>query len=97
MHGRLNDRHCIEASAVRFDAGGHQRFPDRCDGGEALRRERLPARHSGLPLGIAGRRFPRTASLHLNTFGAKDGDVVLYVSLKDKARMLTPNLTTIYG
>jgi hypothetical protein len=39
-------------------------------------------------------------SLHLahpNTFGAKDGDVVLYVTLKDKAGMLTPNLTTIYA
>jgi len=34
---------------------------------------------------------------HLNTFGAKDGDVVLYVTLKDKAGMLTPNLTTIYA
>jgi hypothetical protein len=33
----------------------------------------------------------------LNTFGAKDGDVVLYVTLKDKAGMLTPNLTTIYA
>jgi len=34
---------------------------------------------------------------HLNTFGARDGDVVLYVTLKDKAGMLTPNLTTIYA
>src|SRR5262249_38696043 len=37
--------------------------------------------------------------LHLaqrNTFGAKDGDVVLYETLKDKAGMLTPNLTTLY-
>jgi hypothetical protein len=34
---------------------------------------------------------------HLNTFGAKDGDMVLYVTLKDKAGMLTPNLTTIYA
>src|SRR5262249_15658093 len=37
--------------------------------------------------------------LHLaqrNTFGARDGDVVLYQSLKDKAGMLTPNLTTLY-
>ena len=33
---------------------------------------------------------------HRNTFGAKDGDVVLYQSLKDKAGMLTPNLTTLY-
>src|SRR5262249_5388011 len=33
---------------------------------------------------------------HLNTFGAKDGDVVLYQDLKDKAGMLTPNLTTLY-
>jgi hypothetical protein len=33
---------------------------------------------------------------HLNTFGAKDGEVVLYQSLKDKAGMLTPNLTTLY-
>jgi hypothetical protein len=33
---------------------------------------------------------------HLNTFGAKDGDIVLYQSLKDKAGMLTPNLTTLY-
>jgi hypothetical protein len=37
--------------------------------------------------------------LHLaqrDTFGAKDGDVVLYETLKDKAGMLTPNLTTLY-
>jgi hypothetical protein len=33
---------------------------------------------------------------HLNTFGAKDGEVVVYQSLKDKAGMLTPNLTTLY-
>ncbi|QEX20606.1 hypothetical protein FRZ61_05240 [Hypericibacter adhaerens] len=33
----------------------------------------------------------------LNIFGAKDGDVVLYVTLKDKTGMLTPNLTTIYA
>ena len=33
---------------------------------------------------------------HKNTFGAKDGEVVLYDSLKDKAGMLTPNLTTLY-
>src|SRR6516164_6872412 len=33
---------------------------------------------------------------HLNTFGAKDGEVVLYQDLKDKAGMLTPNLTTLY-
>ena len=38
-------------------------------------------------------------SLHLaqrDTFGAKDGEVVLYRTLKDKAGMLTPNLTTLY-
>src|SRR6516162_11276555 len=37
--------------------------------------------------------------LHLaqhDTFGAKDGEVVLYETLKDKAGMLTPNLTTLY-
>jgi hypothetical protein len=33
---------------------------------------------------------------HLKTFGAKDGEVVLYQTLKDKAGMLTPNLTTLY-
>ena len=33
---------------------------------------------------------------HLNSFGAKDGDVVLYQNLKDKAGMLTPNITTLY-
>ena len=32
----------------------------------------------------------------LNTFGAKDGDIVVYKDLKDKAGMLTPNITTIY-
>src|SRR6516164_7376388 len=31
---------------------------------------------------------------HLDIFGAKDGEAVLYESLKDKAGMLTPNLTT---
>src|SRR5262249_18206908 len=33
---------------------------------------------------------------HLKTFGAADGDIVVYRDLKDKAGMLTPNLTTIY-
>jgi hypothetical protein len=33
---------------------------------------------------------------HRNTFGARDGEVVLYQSLADKAGMLTPNLTTLY-
>jgi hypothetical protein len=33
---------------------------------------------------------------HRNTFGAKDGEVLLYQTLKDKAGMLTPNLTTLY-
>src|SRR5262245_42713214 len=33
---------------------------------------------------------------HQKTFGAKDGEVVLYQDLKDKAGMLTPNLTTLY-
>jgi hypothetical protein len=33
---------------------------------------------------------------HLNYFGAKDGDVVLFQDLKDKAGMLTPNITTLY-
>jgi hypothetical protein len=32
----------------------------------------------------------------LNTFGAKDGEIVVYKDLKDKAGMLTPNITTIY-
>jgi hypothetical protein len=31
------------------------------------------------------------------TLGAKNGDVVLYQSLKDKAGMLTPNITTLYA
>lgn len=30
------------------------------------------------------------------TFGARNGDVVLYQTLKDKAGMLTPNITTLY-
>jgi hypothetical protein len=34
---------------------------------------------------------------HLNSFGAKDGEVVLYRDLKDKAGMLTPNITTLYA
>jgi hypothetical protein len=34
---------------------------------------------------------------HLNTFGAKDGDIVLYRDLADKAGMLTPNITTVYA
>jgi hypothetical protein len=33
---------------------------------------------------------------HLNSFGAKDGDVVLYQDQRDKSGMLTPNLTTLY-
>jgi hypothetical protein len=33
---------------------------------------------------------------HLQAFGASDGDVVLYQDLKDKAGMLTPNITTLY-
>ena len=35
--------------------------------------------------------------VHLNSFGAKDGDVVLYEDLKDKEGMLTPNITTLYA
>jgi hypothetical protein len=34
---------------------------------------------------------------HLNTFGAKNGDIVLYKDLKDKAGKLTPNITTVYA
>src|SRR5215831_4904407 len=34
---------------------------------------------------------------HLKTFGAQDGDVVLYQDLKDRAGMLTPNITTLYA
>lgn len=34
---------------------------------------------------------------HLNSFGAKDGEIVLYQDLKDKAGMLTPNITTLYA
>jgi hypothetical protein len=33
---------------------------------------------------------------HLHAFDAQDGDVVLYQDLKDKAGMLTPNITTLY-
>jgi hypothetical protein len=33
---------------------------------------------------------------HLKSFGAQDGDVVLFQDLKDKAGMLTPNITTLY-
>lgn len=34
---------------------------------------------------------------HLETFGAPNGAVVLYQDLKDKAGMLTPNITTLYA
>jgi len=34
---------------------------------------------------------------HLNVFGAPNGSVVLYQDLKDKAGMLTPNITTLYA
>ena len=33
---------------------------------------------------------------HSNTFGANDGEMVLYKTLQDKAGMLTPNMTTLY-
>lgn len=33
----------------------------------------------------------------LNSFGAKDGDIVLFKDLKDKEGMLTPNITTLYA
>src|SRR5262245_20144128 len=33
---------------------------------------------------------------HLCTFGARDGEVVVYHDLADKAGMLTPNITTTY-
>jgi hypothetical protein len=39
-------------------------------------------------------------ALHIaqrNTLGVKDGDVCLYIDLKDKAGMLTPNITTVYA
>lgn len=34
---------------------------------------------------------------HLNIFGAKNGEIVTYQTLKDKAGMLTPNITTLYA
>ena len=34
---------------------------------------------------------------HRETFGARDGEVVLYQTHRDKAGMLTPNLTTLYA
>jgi hypothetical protein len=34
---------------------------------------------------------------NLTTFGANQGDIVLYQNLKDKAGMLTPNITTLYA
>ena len=47
----------------------------------------------GLPaVGFHGLRLA-----HLRSFGAQDGEVVLYRSLADKAGMLTPNLTTLYA
>jgi hypothetical protein len=39
-------------------------------------------------------------ALHLaqtNTLGVKDGEVSLFIDLKDKAGMLTPNITTVYA
>jgi hypothetical protein len=39
-------------------------------------------------------------ALHLaqrDTLGVKDGDVSLFIDLKDKAGMLTPNITTVYA
>ncbi len=39
-------------------------------------------------------------ALHLaqrDTLGVKDGEVCLYIDLKDKAGMLTPNITTVYA
>jgi hypothetical protein len=39
-------------------------------------------------------------ALHIaqrDTLGVKDGDICLYVDLKDKAGMLTPNITTVYA
>ena len=39
-------------------------------------------------------------ALHLaqrDTLGVKDGEVSLFIDLKDKAGMLTPNITTVYA
>jgi hypothetical protein len=47
----------------------------------------------GLPaVGFYGLR-----QAHRRNFGAQDGEVVLYQTPKDKAGMLTPNLTTLYA
>jgi hypothetical protein len=47
--------------------------------------------------GLSAVGFQGLHLAQLNTFGAKDGDIVLYKDLKDKAGMLTPNITTIYA
>src|SRR5512138_1797386 len=40
--------------------------------------------------------FARWQEVHENVFGANDGDVVLYVSYRDKLGLLTANTTTPY-
>jgi hypothetical protein len=47
--------------------------------------------------GLPAVGFHNLRQAHLRDFGAKDGEVVLYQSLADKAGMLTPNLTTLYA
>jgi hypothetical protein len=47
--------------------------------------------------GLPAVGFHNLHQAHLKNFGAKDGEIVLYQSLKDKAGMLTPNLTTLYA
>ena len=41
--------------------------------------------------------FKALMDANFNTFGARPGDIVLYQDLKDKAGMLTPNITTLYA
>ena len=47
--------------------------------------------------GLPAVGFHNLHQAHLKNFGARDGDIVLYQSIKDKAGMLTPNLTTMYA
>lgn len=41
--------------------------------------------------------FKALYDVQAKTFGARNGDVVLYQTLQDKAGMLTPNITTLYA
>ena len=74
-----------------------QGFPDQADIDKLYAEQRLPARLRqaylwALPIVAYG----QWQNQHETVFGAKDGDIVKYVSVRDKLGLITANATTPY-